>query len=141
MSDWPKLTTVDWIKDRSIKKIKPTEFGVEIEMMDPSPREQAIMKHHKLIDSDKTEVKDETGNVKLLAITNPRAAISVAGTVAGTTGVVAASVGVALTLANLEAVGGCGAGLVIVDSVQVSKKPDGFKEISVSATRYPLITS
>jgi hypothetical protein len=91
--------------------------------------------------SDKTEVKDETGNVKLLAVTNPRAAISVAGTVAGTTGVVAASVGVALTLANTEAVGGVSAGLVIVDSVQVSKKPDGFKEISVSATRYPLITA
>jgi hypothetical protein len=91
--------------------------------------------------SDKTEVKDETGNVKLLAVTNPRAAISVAGTVAGTTGVVAASVGVALTLANIESVGGCAAGLVIVDSVQISKKPDGFKDISVSATRYPLITS
>jgi hypothetical protein len=90
--------------------------------------------------SDKQEVKNENGEVKLVAYYNPKAAISVAGTVAGTTGVVAASVGVAITLANLEAVGGVSVGNVIVDSVQVSKRPDGFKDISVSATRYPLIT-
>jgi hypothetical protein len=44
-------------------------------------------------------------------------------------------------LANTETVGGVSTGLVIVDSVQISKKPDGFKDISVSATRYPLITA
>jgi hypothetical protein len=90
--------------------------------------------------SDKSEVKNENGEVKLVAYYNPKSAISVAGTVAGTTGVVAASVGVAITLANIEAVGGVSVGNVIVDSVQVSKRPDGFKDISVSATRYPLIT-
>jgi hypothetical protein len=91
--------------------------------------------------SDKQEVKNENGEVKLVAYYNPKSAISVAGTVAGTTGVVAASVGVSLTLANIESVGGVTAGLVLVDSVAVTKKPDGFKDISVSATRYPLITT
>jgi len=90
--------------------------------------------------SDKQEVKNENGEVKLVAYYNPKSAISVSGTVAGTTGVVAASVGVALTLANVEAVGGVSAGLVIVDSVAITKKPDGFKSISISAMRYPLIT-
>jgi hypothetical protein len=90
--------------------------------------------------SDKQEVKDENGNVKLVAYYNPKAAISVAGTVAGTTGVAAAAVGVALTLANIESVGGVSTGSVLVDSVQVSKKLDGFKDISISATRYPGIT-
>jgi hypothetical protein len=91
--------------------------------------------------SDKTEVKDETGNVKLISITNPRASISVAGIVAGTTGVAAAAVGVALTLANVEAVGGVSTGINIVEGVTLTKKPDGFKEISITAMRYPLITS
>ena len=90
--------------------------------------------------SDKQEVKNENGEVKLVAIYNPKSAISVSGTVAGTTGVAAASVGTALTLANIEAVGGVSAGLVIVESVSISKKPDGFKDISISAMRYPLIT-
>jgi hypothetical protein len=90
--------------------------------------------------TDKQEVKNENGEVRLVAYYNPRAAITVAGTVAGTTGVVAAATGVALTLANLESVGGVTAGIVIVDSVTVNKRPDGFKDISVSASRYPLIT-
>jgi len=91
--------------------------------------------------SDKQEVKNENGEVRLVAVFNPKAAISVSGTVAGTTGVVAASVGTALTLANVEAVGGVSAGLVIVDGVSIQKKPDGFKTISISASRYPLITA
>jgi hypothetical protein len=90
--------------------------------------------------SDKQEVRNENGEVKLVAYYNPKSAISVAGTVAGTTGVVAAATGVAITLANLESVGGVSVGNVIVDSVSVNKRPDGFKDISVSATRYPLIT-
>lgn len=89
---------------------------------------------------DKAEVKDNNGEVRLVAYYNPKAAISVAGTVAGTTGVMAASVATSLTLANIEAVGGVSTGLVIVDSVAISKKPDGFKDVSISATRYPLIT-
>jgi len=91
--------------------------------------------------SDKQEVKNENGEVKLMAIYNPKSTISVSGTVAGTTGVAGATVGTALTLANIEAVGGVSAGLVIVESVSISKKPDGFKDISISAIRYPLITT
>jgi hypothetical protein len=91
--------------------------------------------------SDKVEVKDETGSVKLVAITNPRSAISLSGTVAGSTGVAAAAVGVALTLANNDTVGGVSTGINIVDSVQITKSQNGFKTISVSATKYPLITT
>ena len=91
--------------------------------------------------SDKSEVRDENGEIKLVAYYNQRSAISVAGTVAGTTGVVAATVGAALTLANIEAVGGVSTGLVLVDSVAVSKRPDGFKDVNVSASRYPLVTA
>ena len=90
--------------------------------------------------TDKQEVKNENGEVKLIAFYNAKSAISIAGTVAGTSGVAAAAVATSLTLANIESVGGVSAGLVIVESVQISKKPDGFKDISISAVRYPLIT-
>jgi hypothetical protein len=87
--------------------------------------------------SDKQEVRNASGDVVLVSYYNQRAEISVSGTIAGTTGVAAASVGAALTLANMQSVGGVTTGAVCVNSVTVSVKPDGFKELSVSATRYP----
>lgn len=94
------------------------------------------------VKSDKLEVRDENGSVKLISYYNPVETITVAGTVAGTSGVAAAQVGVALTIANTDtATGGISTGINIVDSVTVSKKQNGFKDISISASRYPLITS
>ena len=90
--------------------------------------------------TDKQEVKDENGQVKLVAYYNPKASISVSGVVAGTSGVAAAAVGTALTLANIESVGGVSTGSVLVESVTVNKRQDGFKDISISAMRYPGIT-
>jgi hypothetical protein len=94
------------------------------------------------VKSDKLEVRDENGSVKLISYYNPVQTITVAGTVAGTSGVAAAQVGVALTIANTDTLtGGIASGINIVDSVTVSKKQNGFKDISISASRYPLITS
>jgi hypothetical protein len=94
------------------------------------------------VKSDKLEVRDENGSVKLISYYNPVETITVAGTVAGTSGVAAAQIGVALTLANTDSLtGGITTGINIVDSVTVSKKQNGFKDISISASRYPLITS
>lgn len=94
------------------------------------------------VKSDKLEVRDENGSVKLISYYNPVETITVAGTVAGTSGVAAAQVGVALTIANTDTLtGGITTGINIVDSVTVSKKQNGFKDISISASRYPLITS
>lgn len=92
--------------------------------------------------SDKLEVRDENGAVKLISFYNPMETITVAGTVAGTTGVAAAQVGVALTLANTDSLtGGVSTGITIVESVSTTKKQNGFKDISISAIRYPGITS
>lgn len=92
--------------------------------------------------SDKVEIRDENGAVKLVSFYNPTESISVAGTVAGSTGVAAAQIGVALTLANTDSLtGGIAAGITIVESVTTSKKQNGFKDISISAIRYPLITA
>jgi hypothetical protein len=89
--------------------------------------------------ADKVEVKNAAGDVALIAYHNQRVSGSVAGTIAGTTGVAAASIGAALTLANIQAVGGVTTGTVVVDSVALSKGPDAFQELTVNFTRYPNI--
>ena len=87
--------------------------------------------------SDQQVVRDNNGETTLIAYYNKRAEISVSGTIAGTTGVAAAAVGVALTLANIESCGGVTTGTVCVNSVTLTKKVDGLKAINISATRYP----
>ena len=89
--------------------------------------------------SDKSEVRNASGDVALVAYYNNRAEISISGTIAGTTGVAAAAIGAALTVANIESCGGVTTGTVAVNSVSLSKGPSKFKEISISATRYPAI--
>ena len=80
------------------------------------------------VKSDKLEVRDENGSVKLISYYNPVETITVAGTVAGTSGVAAAQIGVALTLANTDSLtGGITTGINIVDSVTVSKKQNGLR--------------
>jgi len=89
--------------------------------------------------SDKSEVRNASGDVALVAYYNTRAEVSISGTIAGTTGVAAAAVGAALTLANIESVGGVTTGTVCVHAVSLSKGPTKFKEINISATRYPAL--
>ena len=59
---------------------------------------------------------------------------------AGTTGVEAAVIGAALTLANTDVVGGTNTGGNYVESVTLTKKPGAFSEISVTAVKYPGIS-
>jgi 1-deoxy-D-xylulose 5-phosphate reductoisomerase len=89
--------------------------------------------------SDKVEIKNASGDVALVAYSNQKVTGSVVGTIAGTSGVAAASVGVALTLANMESVGGVTTGTVCVDSVATAKAQGAFKTITVNFTRYPQI--
>lgn len=93
--------------------------------------------------ADKVEVRDGDGDVALVSFYNQRSTVALTGTVSGTpsTGINAAVIGNALTIANLQSVGGVSAGVCLVDSVSISKKNNGFTDISVTATRYPNITS
>lgn len=90
---------------------------------------------------DKAEVRDNDGDVVLKAFYNPKTTFSVSGTVTGTTGVAAAAVASLLTVANLDTlVGGVSGGGAYVENVAITKKPDGFKEITVSGERNPSIS-
>lgn len=91
--------------------------------------------------ADKAEVRDNDGDVVLKAFYNPKTTFSVSGTITGTTGVAAAAVAGLLTVANLDTlVGGVSGGGSYVESVAITKKPDGFKEITVSGERNPNIS-
>jgi hypothetical protein len=92
-------------------------------------------------DADKVEIRDNDGDVALKAYYNQKTTFSVGGVITGTTGIAAASVASILTVANLDSlVGGVSGGGNYVESVAISKKPDGFKEITVSGVRNPNIS-
>lgn len=87
--------------------------------------------------TEKVEVKNHQGDVALVAYHNPKITGSVAGTVAGSTGIAAAAVASALTIANLQNLGGITASTAYIDSVGLSKGPDKLVDISVNFTVYP----
>ena len=87
---------------------------------------------------EKTEVKNHNGDVALVAYHNQKLTGSVSGQIAGTTGVAAAAVASAITLANSQALGGIAAtGTFYVDSVALTKGPEKFNELNVGFTMYP----
>ena len=88
--------------------------------------------------AEKTEVKNHEGDVALVAYHNRKMTGSVAGTVAGASGVAAAAVAASLTLANLETLGGI-TGTAYVDSVGLTKGADKFNDLNVAFTIYPAL--
>jgi len=87
--------------------------------------------------SDKVEVKNASGDVALVAYSNQKVTGTFSGTVAGTTGVAAAAVGVAITLANMQSIGGVTTGTVCLDSISLTKSVGQFAKIAGNFTRYP----
>ena len=81
--------------------------------------------------TEKTEVRNASGDVVGLALFNQTDTLSWAGTITGSYGTTAGAV--LTTLANATSTGG----KIVVDSVSFSKSPDTFVNVNVSATRYP----
>lgn len=88
----------------------------------------------------KEEVLNRTGGTRGVVYVDPRAEISLDGEVDGTTGIMTAALGAAITLANLLDGHGITAGNVYVDEVTRTLNRDALSRIAMSATRYPLIT-
>lgn len=89
---------------------------------------------------DKNEVQNHEGDVALVAYFNPRQEGTLAGVIVGTNGIAAAAPGVELTVANQQNTGGITVGDIMTDEVDVTQTNTDFKRISVTYTRYPLIT-
>lgn len=88
----------------------------------------------------KKEVKNEQGVTCALAIYDHRAEVSISGYAKGATGIMAATLGAALTVANLTSKFGVTAGTIIVDEATLSKGNEDFMRVDIKGTRYPLIT-
>ena len=89
------------------------------------------------VSREKAEVMDNDGDVVAVSYFKPTAAISISGTLNGSTGVAAAAPGVALTLNSTTSGSGITGGKVIVDSVTLNQTSEAFSDFSVEATQYP----
>ena len=92
---------------------------------------------------EKNMVRNEQGDVALVAFYNPTQTYSINGVINNTTGIAAAAPGVVLTVANSSGVGSYGgttAGGIYTDDVDVQGSNTDFRKITVNATRYPLIS-
>jgi hypothetical protein len=91
------------------------------------------------VQREKAEVSNADGDVVAVAYYKPTASISIEGTLNGTTGVNAATPGVALSIANATSGSGITGGSVIVDSVTRTSTSEAFSTLSIEATQYPLL--
>ena len=89
------------------------------------------------ISREKAEVMDNDGDVVAVSYYKPTASISIEGVINGSTGIMAAAPGVALTIASTTSGNGITGGSIIVDSASRSETSEGFASFSVSATQYP----
>lgn len=86
---------------------------------------------------DKNEVRDEQGDIALVAYYNPLRKGTSQGVIIGTGGVVAAAPGVTLTVANLDSGNGITATSgVYTDDVEIKRGNTEFKSITVNWTQY-----
>jgi hypothetical protein len=89
------------------------------------------------VQSSKSELMDEDGDIVAVSYYGRTATISIAGAINGTTGVATASVGSLLTIANATTEFGVTGGKIVVDSVSSEQGSDAFKTLTIEATQYP----
>lgn len=84
---------------------------------------------------EKADVKDPDGDITAVAYFNPTEEISFDHVPTGSTGIAAASPGVAVTLANYTPT----AGSIITEEVTTTRPNTDYKRVSVRAMVHPLI--
>jgi hypothetical protein len=89
------------------------------------------------VQSSKSELMDEDGDIVAVSYYGRTATISIAGAINGSTGVATASVGSLLTIANATTEFGVTGGKIVVDSVSSEQGSDAFKTLTIEATQYP----
>ena len=89
------------------------------------------------VQSSKSELMDEDGDIVAVSYYGRTATISLAGAINGSSGVATASIGGLLTLANATTEFGVTGGKIVVDSVSSEQGSDAFKTLTIEATQYP----
>ena len=85
---------------------------------------------------EKAEVKDPDGDTVAAAYYNPTEEISFEHFPTGSTGIAAASPGVAVSLSNYTP----GAGIIITEEVTTTRPNTDYRKVAVRAMVHPLIT-
>jgi len=83
-------------------------------------------------DSDKVNVVDEDGDIVAVAYHGKKSVASMSGYLKSST----PTIGASITLANATAGLGGVTGTFYVDSVAVSRAPNNFQEVTISATNH-----
>jgi hypothetical protein len=100
-----------------------------------------ISSYRRNVDSKKFEFYDgSAGQVTGVVYHDFKATYEIKGATNGTTGLMAASVGVALTITNTSAGFGVATGGIYTDSVQIDHQSEQLREITVQATQRASIT-
>jgi hypothetical protein len=89
------------------------------------------------VQSSKSELMDEDGDIVAVSYYGRTATISIAGAINGSTGVATAAVAGLLTLANTTTEFGVTGGKIVVDSISSEQGSDAFKTLTIEATQYP----
>jgi hypothetical protein len=89
------------------------------------------------VQSSKSELMDEDGDIVAVSYYGRTATISIAGAINGSSGVASSAVGALLTLANATTEFGVTGGKIVVDSVSSEQGSDAFKTLTIEATQYP----
>lgn len=82
---------------------------------------------------EKTEARNEVGDIKAVAFYNATDTYSISVAVTGSYSV---SAGAAISIANASS----SSGSTRIDSITLNKSNDGFNTLDISATRYPNIS-
>jgi len=98
-----------------------------------------INSYSRNVTRDAVDVSNSQGDIVATARIKPTAAISLEGTLNGTTGVAAAVPGVALVIASTSTGSGITGGSIVVNGVTRSETSEGFVTLSIDATQYPLL--
>ena len=100
-----------------------------------------INSYQRTVDSDKLDFYDgSAGNTTGVIYHDFKAVYVIKGAVNGSTGIMAAAVGTALTITNTSTGQGVSAGLLYVDKVELNHAPKNLREVTVNATQRNLIT-
>jgi len=89
------------------------------------------------VQSQKSELMDEDGDIVAVSYYGANATISVSGASNGSSGLATAAVGGLLTLANSTTSHGVSGGKIVVDSVASEQGSDTFRTLTIEATQYP----
>ena len=100
-----------------------------------------VQSYERAVTGSENQALNHEGETAGVSFYNSIAEHTVSGYYTGSSGIPAASIGVALTIANVMTGNGVAAGLVLTSGVTDTEANEDYRTISVTAKQFPLITA